>query len=129
MEQAKLLDTHIQLRRMYNLLGEVYDLSLQLAEALDRNDSISAQMILSMRGEPIRQLENTREAIKLQLEEVSADDRERLRALLNGSPASEVGEQAFAEQVAANGRLLKQVQELDRGLSMKVARNDSVYGQ
>lgn len=129
MEQAKLLDTHIQLRRTYNLLGEVYDLSLQLAEALDRNDSVSAQMILAMRGEPIRQLENTREAIKLQLEAASAADRERLRALLNGAPASEAGEQAFAEQVAANGRLLKQVQELDRGLSRKIAREESVYGQ
>lgn len=129
MEQAKLLDTHIQLRRIYNLLVEVLELSRQLAEALDRSDAMSAQMLLAMRGEPIQRLSDTREAIKQQLEELPARDRERLRALLNGNPAAAPEEQSFAEQVAANARLLKQVQELDRALSAKIARENSVYNQ
>ena len=127
MEQAKLLDTHVQLRRIYNLLGEVYDLSRQLAEALDRNDSVSARMILSMREEPIMQLEVARESIKRRLDASVPEDRERLRALLNGAPAASAEEQGFAEQVSVNARLLRQVQELDKGLSMKIARGDSVY--
>lgn len=129
MEQARLLDTHIQLRRVYNLLGEVMDLSRQLAEALDRNDSISAQMLLAMRGEPIKQLDDTRETIRRQIDAVPAEEREHFRALLNGKAAAAPEEQSFAEQVAANARLLKQVQELDKALSAKIARGNSVYNQ
>ena len=129
MEQAKLLDIHIQLRRTYNLLGEVLDLSRQLAEALDRNDAMSAQLLLSMRGDPIKQLQETRSSIERQLETMSTEDRMHLRALLNGGPATAPEEQNFADQVASNARLLKQVQDLDRALSAKIAREDSVYLQ
>lgn len=127
MEQAKLLDTHIQLRRIYNLLGEVMDFSRQLAEALDRNDAMSAQLLLSMRSEPIKQLEDTREIIKRQLEAVPDEEREHFRALLNGAPASLPEEKGIADQVATNARLLKQVHELDKALSTKIAREESVY--
>ena len=129
MEQAKLLDTHIQLRRIYNLLGEVMDLSRQLAEALDRNDAMSAQLLLSMRGEPIKQLELTRESIRQQIEAAPDEEREHFRALLNGSPASSPEEKGIADQVATYARLLQQVQELDKALSAKIARGESVYNR
>lgn len=129
MEQAKLLDTHVQLRRIYNLLGEVLDLSRQLADALDRNDSVSAQMLLAMRGEPISQAALARENILRQLNALPEQDAAHLRALLNGGSSEDPAEKALAEQAAANERLLKQVQELDRGLSMKIARGDSAYNR
>ena len=127
MDQAKLLDTHVQLRRIYNLLGEVQDLSRQLAEALDRNDQVSAQMLLSMRGEPIRQAALARESIMQQLAALPEQEREWLRALLNGAVTEDPFEKGIVEQAAANDRLLKQVQELDKGLNMKITRGESVY--
>lgn len=127
MDQAKLLETHVQLRRIYNSLGEVYDLSRQLAEALDRNDQVSAQMLLSMRGEPIRQAALARESITRQLAALPEQEREWLRSLLNGAGAEDPIEKGIADQAAANDRLLKQVQELDKGLNMKITRGESVY--
>lgn len=127
MDQAKLLDTHVQLRRIYNLLGEVQDISRQLAEALDRNDQVSAQMLLSMRGEPIRQAALARESIMQQLSDLPEQEREHLRALLNGADSEDPLEKGIADQSAANERLLKLVQELDKGLNMKITRGESVY--
>ena len=127
MEQAKLMDTHVQLRRIYNLLGNVLDLTQQMAEAVDRNDSVSAEMLLSMRGEPLRQIMQAREAIERQLEAALPQDREYLRGLLNGASASGALEKSLADQVAMNGRLLKQVQELDKALNLKMTREQSVY--
>lgn len=127
MEQAKLMDTHVQLRRIYNLLGNVLDLTQQMAEAVDRNDSVSAEMLLSMRGEPLRQIMQAREAIERQLEAALPQDREYLRGLLNGASASGALEKSLANQVAMNGRLLKQVQELDKALNLKMTREQSVY--
>lgn len=129
MEQAKLLDAHVQLRRIYNLLGEVLDISRQLADALNRNDQVSAQMLLAMRGEPLAQAAQARESIKRKLEELPEPERERVRALLNGGPALNDAERGLSEQVAANRRLLKQVQELDRSLNLKITRGDSVYNK
>lgn len=127
MEQAKLLDTHVQLRRIYNLLGNVLDLTQQMAEAVDRNDSVSAQMLLSMRGEPLEQIVQARETIVRQLNAALPEEREHLRGLLNGAPASDPSEKGLADQVAMNGRLLKQVQELDKVLNLKMTREQSVY--
>ena len=46
---------------------------------------------------------------------------------LNGEPAREEVEQALAAQVQMNRRLLQQVLELDKTLSLKVAREKSFY--
>ena len=59
--------------------------------------------------------------------ELSAEDGKRLAELLNGEPAREEAEQALAAQVQMNRRLLQQVLELDKTLSLKVAREKSFY--
>lgn len=54
-------------------------------------------------------------------------DAQRLVALLNGAAAETEKERALADQVNANARLLKQVVELDKALSRKLAREKSIY--
>ena len=71
MEQTKLMDAHVQVRRVYNLLGEVMDLSRQLAEAVDRNDQVSIQMLLAMREEPIQGILQAREAMQQQMNQMA----------------------------------------------------------
>ena len=38
-------------RKKYNYLTEVQDVTRQLAESLDRNDQVSARMLIAMRQE------------------------------------------------------------------------------
>lgn len=126
-EQNRLMDVHVQVRKIYNLLGEVMDLSQQLAQAVDREDQVSVQMLLAMREDPIRKILLARQAIRQQLTSASAEDAERLQALLDGSPAQTSQEEPLAKQVAANLRLLKRVQELEQLLNRKICRDKSIF--
>ena len=127
MEQKYLLDAHIQARKMYKLLGEVHDLSKQLAEALDRNDEVTVQMLLSMRHEPIGELARIYEVLQEQAESAAQVGAARLRELLNGAEARAPEENGLAAQVAMNGRLLEQVQALEANLNRKISRENSIF--
>ena len=129
MEQAAILKAYVQVKRSYALLTEVLDVSKQLAEALDRDDRVTLRMLVAMRGEPINKLRLTQAVLEEQKMELSAEDGDRLAALLNGEPAKEEAEEAIAAQVQMNQRLLQQVLELDKALSLKLAREKSFYNQ
>ena len=128
MAEIKWLDALVQLRRMYSLLGETEDLSQQLAEALDRDDQVMVQMVLDMREEPVRGLHTAKEVLIQQVAAMAdREDADRLRALLNGAAAQREEERLIADQVAANERLLRRVQDLDRVLNEKITREQSIY--
>lgn len=127
MEQTKLMDIHVQVRKMYNLLGEIMDLSQQLAQSVDRDDQVSVQMLLAMREEPIRKLLLAQEAIKQQLTALPPEDARYLRSLLDGHPARTAQEEPLARQIATNLRLLKRVQEIEKPLNQKICRDKSVF--
>ena len=63
MEAPALMDAHVQLKRIYTALNEALDLTRQLADAVDRDDHIAAQMLVSMRQEPIDKLSRARQAL------------------------------------------------------------------
>ena len=44
-------------RKKYNCLLEVEDVTRQLAQALDRNDQVAAQMLVALRQDPLLHLE------------------------------------------------------------------------
>lgn len=127
MEQATILDAHVQVRRMYNLLTEVQDLTLQMAQSLDRNDAVATQMLLDMRQAPLQKMAQAREALLLQLEELNQEDSAHLRSILNGGTAISPEEKRLADQVAMNSRLMQQVQALDRQVNQKITRDKSIY--
>ena len=127
MEQAKILDAHVQVRRMYNLLTEVQDLTVQIAQSLDRNDSIATQMLIAMREEPLRKMAQARESLLLQLDSLDQKDALRLRSILNGGGTVAPEEKGLADQVAMNSRLMEQVKVLDRQINQKITRDKSVY--
>lgn len=118
----------VQSKRMGNLLNEVLDLSQQMAQALDRNDQVAVEMLIAMRQEPITKLEETKRALQEQSAEL--EDREqalRLALLLNGGEPERPEEAPLAEQVAANGRRLKQVLDLEQTLNRRIARDKTIY--
>ena len=97
-------------RKKYNYLTEVQDVTRQLAESLDRNDQVSARMLIAMRQDPIRQLAE-------------------VKALCQGEPPREDGERIFSEQAGKTRRLLEQVVELDRRTSLRMAGEKSYYNK
>lgn len=128
MEQERLMKALVQSKRMGNLLNEVLDLSQQMAQALDRNDQVAVEMLIAMRQEPITKLEETKRALQEQSAEL--EDREqalRLALLLNGGEPERPEEAPLAEQVAANGRRLKQVLDLEQTLNRRIARDKTIY--
>ena len=69
----------VQSKRMGNLLNEVLDLSRQIAQALDRNDQVAVEMLIAMRQEPITKLEEAKQALQEQGEDLeNAEEALRL---------------------------------------------------
>ena len=127
MTGAQLLDAQVQEKRRYALLSELFDLTKQLAEAVDRSDEVTIQMLLSMRESPLAQMRQVEENLTRQRAALAEEDGRRLEELLSGAPARRQEENALSEQVGANRRLLGQLVELDKRVNKKVTREKSVY--
>ncbi|WP_325199366.1 hypothetical protein [Oscillibacter sp.] len=127
MEASALLDAHVQLKRIYTALNESLDLTRQLADAVDRDDQVSAQMLVSMRQEPIDKLSRARQALEQQRQTLSGGDAARLAAILKGAAAETAEEGPVTAQVGVNQRILKQLVDLDQVVNRKLAREKSIY--
>ena len=127
METSVLMDAHVQVKRIYNLLNEVMDLSRQMAEAMDRDDQVAIRMLVAMREQPVKKLGLTRQILEEQRAALPEEKRERLTQLLNGAEAENEEERPLAAQIGSYRRLLAQVLELDRVLNRKLTREESVY--
>lgn len=128
MTKSDWLDLTVLERKKYNLLSEVMDLSQQLGEAMSRNDDVSVRLLLSMRQEPILQLEEIKRAGSLKRESLSPEDQERVAVLSRqGAEPQEENERLYWKQAGSARRLLERVLELDRRLNRRLAGKDSFY--
>ena len=127
MEASTLMDAHVQVKRIYNLLNEIMDVSRQMAEAMDRDDQVAIQMLVSMRQEPTDKLARAQQALGQQKAALSETDRARLDALLKGAAAETAEESPLANQVGLNQRVLKQLVDLDQIVNRKLTREKSIY--
>lgn len=131
MEEKTVMDALVQMKRTGNLLNELWDLTQQLGESIDRNDQVSTQMLIAMREEPLGKLQAADQALREQLEALPRrEDRSMLAAMLNGGAPADPAQRAqvmLCEQVASNNRRLKQVMELDRALNQRLGREKSAY--
>lgn len=127
MEASTLLDAQVQAKRIYSLLNEAMELSRQMAEAMDRDDQVAIQMLVSMREEPVRKLRQARQALEEQRDALEPEAARRLAQLLNGEAAETEAEKPLAVQVGTNRRLLEQLLDLDRVLNRKLTREESIY--
>lgn len=127
MEASALMDAHVQLKRIYTALNEALDLTRQLADAVDRDDQIATQMLVSMRQEPTDKLMGAHQALKQQRQALPDADAARLTAILNGAEAETGDEAPLVAQAGVNQRVLKQLVEIDRVVNRKLAREKSIY--
>lgn len=127
MDASTLMDAHVQAKRIYSLLNEVMDISRQMAEAVDRDDQVAIQLLVTMREEPVRKLRQARRTLEEQRDTLDAETGRHLAGLLNGEEPKTREEAPLAAQIGANRRLLAQVMELDQVLNRKVTREESFY--
>ena len=127
MTASQLLDAQVQEKRRYALLSELFDLTKQLAEAVDRDDEIATRMLLSMREEPLEKMRQVEENLTRQRAALAEEDGRRLEELLSGAQARQAEETALSEQVGTNRRLLSQLVELDKRVNKKVTGEKSIY--
>lgn len=129
MTEAALLDAHVQVKRMYSALAETMDVTQQLAEAMDRNDQVAVQMLVTMREEPVGKLRKIRQALEQQRASLEEKDGLRLTRLLSGEDPETPEEEGLAKQVAVNLRLWQQLRDLDKVLNRKLTREKTFYRQ
>lgn len=131
MDEKTVMDALVQMKRTGNLLNELWDLTQQLGESIDRNDQVSTQMIIAMREEPLGKLQAADQALREQLESLpEREDARRLAAMLNGGQPADPAQrtqQMLCEQVASNKRRLKQIMERDKMLNQRLGREKSAY--
>lgn len=114
-------------KRMYALLVEGLDLTRQLADAVDRGDPVAMRLVLSMRAEPFEKMRSVRRFLEEQKDSLSLEDSARLVDLLNGGAIQQGEESPLAEQVAINRRLMTQLFEMDKVVSLKLGKDESHY--
>lgn len=127
MEASALMNIHVQLKRIYTALNETYDLTRQLADAVDRNDQVTVQMLVAMRQEPVEKLRRGQQVLDQLKAALPQEAQGPMEALLKGSGTPAPEEAALANQAAINQRLLKQLVDLDRIVNRKVTREKSIY--
>ena len=127
MESSALMNIHVQLKRIYTALNETYDLTRQLADAVDRDDQISTHMLISMRQEPTDRLAQAYQALDQQRQALPAADADRLAAILKGGEAETPEEAPLVSQAGVNRRVLRQLVDLDQVVNRKLAREKSIY--
>lgn len=129
MEQNDVMDLLVLAKRFNGKLTEALDITNQMAEAVDRQDQISVQLLVSMRQEPIAHMEEIKQNTDYCLDKIPLADAAYLKELLEGNEAvaREETDRMLAAQSAVNSRLLQRVLELDRRVNQKLAGKESVY--
>lgn len=115
----------VQLRKRYTALTEAYDLTVQMGEALDRNDRTSFSMLLSMRQEPILRLQELDGNIR-RIVEIDAPDIEvRWQALVAGDAPQDADEQMVVNQMQQNKRVIDRLVPIDSRINRVLTERKS----
>lgn len=104
----------VQLKKRYTLLSEIYDLTQQMADALNRDDEVSFSMLLSMRQEPILKMQESDRILKGLRDNISGEIAERWKAIENGDDARTQEETLFKQQMSQNGRMIEKIVPFDK---------------
>lgn len=103
----------VQLKKRYSLLTEIYDLTEQMSDALNRDDEVSFQMLLSMRQEPILYMKESDGVLLSLKSELPEDIIKRWHELENDAQPLSQEETLFKQQIEQNRRLLERIVPFD----------------
>lgn len=103
----------VQLKKRYSLLIQIDDLTQQMSDALNRDDEVSFQMLLSMRQEPILYLKESDKILLNLKSELSQNIVKRWQELENNAEPIDQEETLFKQQINQNRRLLERLVPFD----------------
>ncbi len=124
-----LRDLLMQQKKKYIQLSQVMDITMQMAEAIDRDDNVTIGMLVAMRQEPLLVIDEIEQAIGVQLDPLPADMAIHLRALLSGrgDELASAEEAMLDEQCKMNFRLLSRIVMIDKRVNQKIGKDQSFY--
>lgn len=116
------------LQRRYNIFRDIKSATDELSLALSRNDAVSAELILQIRGDHLDKCESNWQEL-LQLSEESPEAAAYMKRLLLCAVEEAEAENAEEERIIAIRRsidsVLRSIQEEDRILNLRSARDRS----
>lgn len=115
----------VQLRKRYTALTETLDLTMQMGEALDRNDRTSFSMLLAMRQEPVLRMQELDGNIRRIVEIDASDIEARWRALVRGDNPQNADEQMIVNQMQQNKRVIERLVPIDTRISQVLSERKS----
>jgi len=126
MEVAKIL------QKKYNCMSEIFRLTEEAAQALGRDDKVSVQMILGMRGEEMDRIRECDKNVGLFRDGMPPELADWLSEALEGKlPVTEDPygkEGAVILRIAANTRSVwERTMVVDRRMNMRLSGKDSFY--
>lgn len=126
MEVAKIL------QKKYNCMSEIFSLTEEAAQALGRDDKVSVQMILGMRGEEMDRIRECDKNVGLFRDGMPPELADWLSEALEGKlPVTEDPygkEGAVILRIAANTRSVwERTMVVDRRMNMRLSGKDSFY--
>ena len=127
MERYELKQLQQMKRLQLRSLNETEDLTKQLSKAIERNDRVSVEMLLSMRQGPIQELEELEAGVEGYLRSLPWESAVRGGAILRGVPAEEPAEEELCLLVTAYRRKLASVIEMDKRISLRLNGKKSFY--
>ena len=112
-------------------MSEISRLTNEMAEELSRDDRVSVQMTLGMRGEELEKVRECDHKLHLFINSVPPDLREWLTDVLKGkgSSSEEYGKEgSLVTRVAVNIRnVWEKTMTIDRHMNKRLAGADSFY--
>lgn len=125
MEIAKIL------QKKYTHMSEINRLTNEMAEELSRDDRVSVQMTLGMRGEELEKVKECDHKLHLFIDSVPSDLKEWLTDVINGKAGSsqEYGKEgSLVARLAGNIRnVWEKTMMVDRHMNKRLAGADSFY--
>ncbi|WP_373163183.1 hypothetical protein [Agathobaculum sp. Marseille-P7918] len=115
----------VQLRKRYTALTETLDLTMQMGEALDRNDRTSFGMLLAMRQEPVLRMQELDGNIRRIVEIDAPDIEARWRALVRGDAPQNADEQMVVNQMQQNKRVIERLVPIDSRINQVLSERKS----
>jgi len=114
-------------RRIYAALSEVLELTGELSASIQRGDSVSVQLFLQLRQEPINQLREYQTNLAQQCRILPAEDRKEPDGPFARPRPPSPAPQPLQEQLQRNRALWTRVVQADRAASGRLCGKDSFY--
>lgn len=119
-----------QLQNKYHCLSEIYRMTTEMKEAFDRNDRVSAEIILKMRGKEMEQCDMCNRNLEILIGSAEENEQEELRKLLRGSEDIDLWGDKVNELknfIMRIDHIKKKAIQIDQVISLRLAGTDSFY--